>query len=139
MQTFLPYPDFAKSASVLDRQRLGKQRVEVMQILRALLGHTHGWRNHPATRMWAGHETALADYGVTICVEWVNRGYRDKCAFKIAELASGLPDTGSPAWLGDDRLHSSHRANLIRKNADWYGQFGWTDDPSAPYWWPTNA
>lgn len=30
MQTFLPYPDFVESASVLDRQRLGKQRVEVI-------------------------------------------------------------------------------------------------------------
>jgi len=28
MQTFLPYPDFARSAAVLDRQRLGKQRLE---------------------------------------------------------------------------------------------------------------
>ena len=28
MQTFLPYEDFRASARVLDRQRLGKQRVE---------------------------------------------------------------------------------------------------------------
>jgi hypothetical protein len=36
MQTFLPYPDFAKSAAVLDNKRLGKQRVECLQILTAL-------------------------------------------------------------------------------------------------------
>lgn len=36
MQTFLPYPDFAESASVLDRQRLGKQRVETLQVMKAL-------------------------------------------------------------------------------------------------------
>ena len=29
----MPYPDFQKSAKVLDRQRLGKQRVEAWQIL----------------------------------------------------------------------------------------------------------
>lgn len=36
MQTFLPYPNFNESAQVLDRQRLGKQRVEVLQILQAI-------------------------------------------------------------------------------------------------------
>lgn len=39
MQTFLPYPDFSKSASVLDKRRLGKQRVENLQIMQVLLGH----------------------------------------------------------------------------------------------------
>ena len=38
MQTFLPHPNFAASAHVLDRQRLGKQRVENLQIMSALLG-----------------------------------------------------------------------------------------------------
>lgn len=38
MQTFLPYPDFIKSASVLDKRRLGKQRVETLQIMQAIFG-----------------------------------------------------------------------------------------------------
>jgi hypothetical protein len=36
VQTFLPYPDFRRTAEVLDSPRLGKQRVETLQILRAL-------------------------------------------------------------------------------------------------------
>ncbi|WP_344942481.1 pyrimidine dimer DNA glycosylase/endonuclease V [Terrabacter ginsenosidimutans] len=36
MQTFVPYADFARTAAVLDTRRLGKQRVEVIQIVRAL-------------------------------------------------------------------------------------------------------
>ena len=36
MQTFLPFADFRKSAAALDNARLGKQRVECLQILRAL-------------------------------------------------------------------------------------------------------
>lgn len=36
MQTFLPYPDYARSARVLDNKRLGKQRVESKQILQVL-------------------------------------------------------------------------------------------------------
>ena len=38
MQTFLPYKSFTKSAQVLDYKRLGKQRVEAMQIFNALTG-----------------------------------------------------------------------------------------------------
>jgi hypothetical protein len=64
VQTFLPLPDFAESAAVLDRQRLGKQRVEVLQLLGALTGQRPGWVNHPAARMWRGHERALARYGL---------------------------------------------------------------------------
>lgn len=49
MQTFLPYPDFRATAKVLDRQRLGKQRVETKQILLALErpGTPTGWGRHP--------------------------------------------------------------------------------------------
>lgn len=53
MQTFLPYTDPEKCARVLDNKRLGKQRVEAIQILNVLLGvtQTKGWRNHPAVKM----------------------------------------------------------------------------------------
>jgi len=37
MQTFLPYPDFERSARVLDVKRLGEQRVECIQVLRGLV------------------------------------------------------------------------------------------------------
>jgi len=33
MQTFVPYANFSESAKVLDRQRLGKQRVETLQVM----------------------------------------------------------------------------------------------------------
>lgn len=38
LQTFLPYSDFEDSVASLDRQRLGKQRVETLQIMQTLLG-----------------------------------------------------------------------------------------------------
>jgi hypothetical protein len=77
LQTFLPYPDFIESAACLDRQRLGKQRIEAYQILRSILGETKGWRNHPVTRMWEDHPRALATYGYVICQGWRDRGYQD--------------------------------------------------------------
>jgi hypothetical protein len=42
LQTFLPYPDFAASAQALDQRRLGKQRVEALQVLRALTTPGYG-------------------------------------------------------------------------------------------------
>lgn len=135
MNTFLPYPSFSESARVLDRARLGKQRVEVLQILRALRGLSKGWVNHPATRMWRGYEFALADYGILMCVEWFCRGYKDTCASKIAELG-GSYSSETPPWLGVDVLHSSHRANLLRKDPIHYGKWGWTEAPVLGYYWP---
>lgn len=71
MQTFLPYPDITLSAAVLDYKRLGKQRVEAMQILNALAGLKRGWTNHPAVRMWRGYEDGLAAYHDACISEWI--------------------------------------------------------------------
>ena len=47
MQTFLPYDTFEESATVLDYRRLGKQRVEGMQIINAIENpNKQGWQNH---------------------------------------------------------------------------------------------
>ena len=134
MQTFLPYPDFKQSAQVLDRQRLGKQRVEVLQLLKALRDGG-AWSHHPAARMWRGYEAALAVYGLDVCDEWISRGYQDTCRGKLADYFRVIP-FNPPGWLGDEAFHAAHRSNLLRKNPDWYGQFGWTESADLPYVWP---
>jgi hypothetical protein len=114
MQTFLPYPDFAQSARVLDARRLGKQRVETIQVLRALTVPGYGWRRHPAAAMWAGYEAALVRYGLDICGVWRAAGKADTCAVTlVADLTQtiGMGAPGSqeqlaatdelPPWLGD--------------------------------------
>ena len=58
MQTFLPVADFEDGARLLDSPRLGKQRVETLQILRALELPDYGWASHPAVRMWRGRTPA---------------------------------------------------------------------------------
>jgi len=135
MQTFLPYSDYVKSAQVLDMRRLGKQRVETLQILGALLDPDKGWKNHPATKMWAGHEAGLAAYGVDICQEWLNRGYKDTCLGKISALIT--PDYSDiPDWIGDDDFHLSHQSNLLRKDAEHYGKYFPTVPDDLEYIWP---
>lgn len=137
MQTFVPYPDMNQSALVLDRQRLGKQRVETFQLLRAISDASIGWRNHPAAKMWRGYENGLIAYGVAICSEWISRGYNDTCLEKIKAFGQA-DDKALPPWWGDEMVHSSHRANLLRKFPEHYGQFGWKENPDMPYFWPTN-
>ena len=131
MQTFLPSPDFAASAAMLDPRRLGKQRVEAMQILRCLRGRSKGWRNHPAVRMWRGYEGALALYKDAMIREWRRRGYRN--TMRLSRV-KGRPEM--PPWLGYEAFHASHRSNLLRKAPDWYGGMGWSEKPGLPYVWP---
>ncbi len=136
MQTFLPYPSFEESAKVLDWRRLGKQRVEGMQIINAISGVPRkdgrpykGWLNHPCSIMWKPYLPALKQYTNVIIQEWVNRGYNNNMEMyevKNMEL---------PYWIGDERVHSSHRANLLRKDYEYYSKFGWTENSEDPYVW----
>ena len=135
MQTFLPYPDFDASARCLDDRRLGKQRVEVLQILNAIQDPTKkGWQNHPCTRMWRPHPGALVRYGLAICEEWRRRGYRDTVLEKLLDRCA--PSEENPPWLGDPRLHTSHRASLLRKDPGHYGAFGWAGSLGDESYWP---
>jgi hypothetical protein len=170
MQTFLPYKSFKDSARCLDNKRLGKQRVEALQLLKTLkqgewtcmnchIPVTHfnpyktghhcyycesplkrtPWYNHPACKMWKGHERLLAIYAIWCIKEWTDRGYKDTCEEKINNLAIEFPmeTTEHPSWLGNTEFHKSHQSNLLRKNSEHYEQF-FQDVPSdLPYIWPT--
>jgi hypothetical protein len=129
MQTFLPYPDLKKSLQSLDYRRLGKQRVEAYQILRALkLGG--GWRNHPAVKMWRGHINALKLYYNLSLDEWISRGYKNRM-----QKMTIRGKITYPAWFGRHKFHSAHRSNLLRKNPCYYGIYGWREKPDLPYQW----
>jgi hypothetical protein len=129
MQTFLPYPDFKKSLQALDYRRLGKQRVEAYQIIRAIK-YGGGYRNHPAVKMWRGHINALKLYYNLSLDEWVGRGYRNNMR--------KMPIRGKiayPQWFGRKNFHAAHRSNLLRKDLIFYGQYNWSEPPDLPYLW----
>lgn len=119
------------SARCLDDRRLGKQRVEAMQVLNALRNPANRWRRHPTVRMWAGYEDALAAYMNACIDEWVRRGFVNRMQLAMVRASYVLPP-----WFGDARLHASHRAALLRKQPEFYGRYGWTEDPASPYFWP---
>jgi hypothetical protein len=100
MQTFLPYLNFEQALNTLDYRRLGKQRVEGLQLWLLnnklnptgeftswlegyaerrekpeLLEPRTGWINHPVAVMWRGYEDLLAIYTNTSIKVWIDRGY----------------------------------------------------------------
>jgi pyrimidine dimer DNA glycosylase len=168
MQTFLPYPDFSACARVLDSRRLGKQRVETLQILRGLTVAGYGWRHHPAVRMWRGYEEALVRYGLEMCAVWTAAGRGDTVADTLLAEHAGIeeePGTGHataprhstatavavrsqpelaatgqlPPWFGDEAFHRSHRSALRRKDPGHYAA-AFPDTPDdLPYVWPSSG
>jgi len=137
MQTFMPYPSFRRSVQALDNQRLGKQRVEAYQIMKALADPDYGWQHHPAVQMWRGYGEALVAYGITCCVEWKRRGYRDTLLTRFVHQMR-LCIYPRPVWLGDAAFHLSHQSNLVRKDAAYYGPQFPNVPADLPYLWPPN-
>ena len=131
MQTFVPYSDFMGSVGCLDSKRLGKQRVEAFQIINALNGKSKGWVSHPATVMWTGCVPALTQYMRCCIIEWINRGFKN-----TMQIPEENWDFQNPWWIGDMRVHLSHRSNLLRKEPDHYTPFGWKVPNDMPYFWP---
>ena len=162
MQTFLPSISFEQSARWLDYRRLGKQRVECLQILRALNNPVYGWQKHPCVRMWRGYEKALKCYGLYVCMEWVDRGYKDSCMAQIIKIEQDFDLAGEyeyPPWLTEE-FASNHRAillgkvfeklgesynNMYKKQVEWYQQWNWPEKPVQqidgrwPYLWPARV
>jgi hypothetical protein len=145
MQTFLPIANFKRSLQCLDYRRLGKQRVETFQLLcaldykpallerfiRGLPPHGHGWANHPACKMWKGHEHALADYFNQSINEWIKRGFNNTMKTLLVPVEHSYPD-----WFGDVQFHNSHKSNLLRKNPEYYSTFNWNVKSDLEYIWP---
>jgi len=133
MQTFLPYKDFDKSAQALDSKRLNKQILEGYQILKVLSNDDPhaAWRNHPAVKMWRGHERSLYNYVMCMVAEADIRGIKtDKNVANIMELVRNAGKRwGSdlPAWYGNTnkvrRLTTTHKANLYKKDPTYYFDF----------------
>lgn len=144
MQTFLPYPSFVESAEVLDLSRLGKQRVETLQLLRANTVPGYGWRHHPAAKMWHGFLPALVSYGLVMTDRWIALGRPDTVRPQLLEFAPEIDrvpqsELELPPWIGDEAFHLAHRSNLLRKDPEHYGPLFGDIPADLPYIWPGRA
>ncbi len=133
MQTFLPYPDFQKSAKCLDDRRLNKQIIEAMTIYNIIKENRTkgGWVNHPATKMWRDYKEAIALYFNECLKEWKKRGHNHK----YNEIEVESITVKMPIWFGRENFHAAHRSNLLRKMPEHYGKFGWKEPDNLPYLW----
>lgn len=140
MQTFITHEDYVDTAKALDTKRLGKQRVEAYQIIKALLGESNGWIHHPATKMWQGHEYELALYGLTISVEFYERGYDGLNMMQLfTDYMVKLGNRNKeeyPWWAYEHEFRLSHQSNLIRKDPVFYGEQFKGIPNNYPYLWP---
>lgn len=163
--TFVPVPSVRESLKILDTERLGKQRSEIKIILAALTGvrfkvwrgeygvvlpEKRGYKNHSVTRMWRGHEWALAEFGRLNYQVWANRfghpiekgskGY--DTLIDMVLWKQWLEERGAskelPEWWGDEAVHSSHRSVLLSKDEEFYRKYGWTEPAEYKYVWPVD-
>jgi hypothetical protein len=134
----MPSNDYELSAYQLDNKRLGKQRVEAYQIIRALTGESNGWVNHPATKMWQGNVWQLSQYGEAVCFEWVRRGFNDSLFDKFQTYTSKFKPTPVPWFVNDELFRFTHKSNLMRKDSEHYGQF-FSVPTNVPYIWPLES
>jgi len=135
MQTFLPYPNYIRSVQALDMKRLGKQRVEAMQIINILENKqtTAGWKNHPAVKMWEGYINSLKYYTNCCINEWIRKGYKNTMSLYDVDHQNE-----DPWWIGDKDFHRAMRARLIAKDEAFYLP-KFPDDKDfngGKYFWP---
>jgi len=137
VQTFLPYPNYIRCVQALDNKRLGKQRVEAMQLINILENKTEGkgWRSHPALKMWIGYTNSLKYYCNCCIDEWIRRG------FKNTMVKYDVDHQNEDPWfIGNVEFHRAMRARLIEKNEEFYlpkfpNDKGFND---GKYFWPVN-
>lgn len=157
MQTFLPSKDFDTAANMLDSKRLNKQILEAYQILKVLSSNDPkaAWRNHPAVKMWRGHEHGLFVYALAMVKEAKSRGIKtDKNMDNLVSLrVMHLKNWGHgmPTWYQNSeemhRITVTHRARLSVKDPIYYAHFfmfrNHADNTpcceTCQYYWPTHV
>lgn len=140
MQTFVTHVNPNVTALELDRMRLGKQRVEAIQIARTLLGLSQGWRNHPAVKMWRGYEKFLVhNYIPAIMNRWISLKYKNEGCYShhliLSQMVSQV-NIERPHWFFDDSFILSHKSNLIQKKPEHYQNLYPEVTSGLPYIWP---
>jgi hypothetical protein len=145
MQTFLtsthenPLRAAQDTFAMLDRARLGKQRVEAAQLLNGQ------WPNHPASKMWRGHEHALTAYAIICCKSWIQRGHDDSLLAQFQQhrkrlIADDIPLVW-PWWYGYPAMVRTHQTKLYHKNSPRWVNYHIETAPRhlvmrLPYIWP---
>lgn len=115
MQVFVPFPSPIDVAKCLDERRLRKQVIECDQILAAINGKSHAWKNHPVVKMYSDYSHWLREYRECLCAYLSGD---DELAWFCEEDA----DWHMPPFLTDD-FCDQHKRRLYTKAPELYPQF----------------
>jgi hypothetical protein len=151
MQTFLIDKDLQNSSQLLDYRRLGKQRVEAIQVADVLLRKAgllndgkKGWINHVVLSYWYNEEgnwlPALLDYTQVTIDEWISRGYKNTIDLtKWRNLVGQYPYLfrfDNPPWAKyADEIILTHRAKLLQKDTVYYMNTFMEHNIAIPFNW----
>lgn len=130
MNTFLPVADFTACAYLLDLKRLRRQISECKWILDALAGRENSSISsrgmHAVFKLWTAENTRLPYI-------WHLRQYQLQMSKVYRQLTKRThADSLACAWVDtehlrpsfdlqwSEKLHLSHRANLVRKDPSYY-------------------
>lgn len=138
MQTLLPYADFSLTAKVLDNNRLSHQVINDCTKLYDCEGPLI---KHPTFLMWQGYLYAFCMYAYTLACELHSRRvlipqHGQRWVEYWEKERDNFEDISVPPWLGDERVHKSHRQNLLRKDWEHYGPIFLHDVEGDIYWVP---
>lgn len=141
MQTFILSTNLRESFKMLDYKRLGKQRLECLQILNTITNNKKAWSNHPAIKTWRHYPEFLAYYGHLACQEWIARGYNSTIHTKFEELVLGVHMHVPMFWYnGDiDKLIACHKSSLYLKDPVFYASFAEFKDMPRDYYIPEQS
>jgi Pyrimidine dimer DNA glycosylase len=141
MITYLPQIGYMDSASRLSNKALAKQCDTALLIATILDDPDLPGQDHPAVRMWRGHERQLISYGLAMCHDLrITRKIDTDAWIQLGKLATELReakyDNSVPPWHKDLWIHRSHRSELVRRYPKRHKD-DWPNTPqNMPILWP---
>ena len=140
--TFLVSSNFQENARCLDSRRLNAQIKEAMQVFKYLTGQGKMQGNKHPYKMWQGFELCLLSYICALHDEWIarfddgrrggKRTHKNGLEAEQFVCSTSFEDYKEPDWIRREDVLSAYRSALLYKDQNWYGQFGWKEEPAVP-------
>jgi len=116
----LPFPHLEASARCFDNAELRRQTV-LSELVLKRVRHGSSRELGLCECMWLGYSYSLVSYVNVLKRECAARGYSTSPIEEIPDRMK--PHIHPTPWFGDERVHFSHQAILLRRNPKFYARF----------------
>lgn len=130
MFLLIPQPHFAGSAETFDNGMLLRMLYIGEEAYLQLANQLGGNREGVTAHMWGGYRYSLLMYVNQLKKVARKRGFKTT-EYEFPPLRM-IPHVHLPPWFGDERVHISHQAILLRGNRRFYERYGWGVMPDYP-------